>query len=594
MSKLLMFAPSDPGVYMLSTVYDPTVDGSDASNSGKFIPAVGSIIVDDTTLDGSRPLYSVVSVNETTYETTMVPATMVSGSKNTDKLVSYGNDVYMLYYDNRSRPTTLMVDGKISIFGMNAAEYRLTRSVIIDGNVTTEVISQDIETDGSVVGTRIPIVESPISGVRKCSNCYTTYSITDGDVISLEIFDSAGVQIMNIKLIAKRSIILNDVDVKNNPIVNFEVTCNQESGDNWYLYVGQDPEELAIFPILTYADGSTQMLTIDNQSCYIYGLDEISTDYAGKQYPVLVKYFVPAKVPVSETVQVSTTTNVNNGTETIVEETRYTNLDGFKTLTVRKMVSVIDAVRGNISKVSVIPSYNNETRRWELTFVAYYQNREFSKLLNTENIEYVDSSFDGTSASYGIKQKIAFNVYDIVDNVRELIHSQEIVIEINDPNSSMPFLLADTDDSEFIYGNNIYPHSRPYIGFKDTIDGSAGGYYIPSSKFTTEEEFLDNFYIQASPPFGSTETVAPTPTHFAIKSINNKTETVNYIKIQRVESDNNLGTGYDKIFMLRDDSDNIGSLVGSTVIVEFAVMNSTSGNLNYEVLYGVPVKIIRE
>ena len=98
MATISVYGEDQPRVYPLSRIYDPDIDGTDASASGKIIPEVCSQIVDDTK-GLHNQLYTVTAVDPETYKVTMVPTAIVmTEDGQPDRVLSYGNDIYMLYY----------------------------------------------------------------------------------------------------------------------------------------------------------------------------------------------------------------------------------------------------------------------------------------------------------------------------------------------------------------------------------------------------------------------------------------------------------------------------------------------------------------
>ena len=108
--KQILFGERAAGVYLKTEIYDPDIDGSDITSSGKIVPAIGSLIIDIT--EGRQvQQYTVVAVDQTTYKVTMVPSTyVVDSTTQTDRVLSYGNDLFFLYFNSvtvSSNPYTI-------------------------------------------------------------------------------------------------------------------------------------------------------------------------------------------------------------------------------------------------------------------------------------------------------------------------------------------------------------------------------------------------------------------------------------------------------------------------------------------------------
>lgn len=223
-NDLLLFGDIAPDVYRLSTIYDPDLDfvlTSDTTfqdgvtyytregsgdhvtyvaatvtvgaaiplntyyiegqgpteQSGKFVPAVNSLVVDDTIGNGVYVLYVVHSVDEDTLKSTLRPVRLVEEDDDApNRIVGYGNDVYMLYYDiqdsnsisipqesdDSGEPsvvygvsTRLRLDRKLVFYGKHPAYYQLVK---VDAEGKREVISRVLNGDNFATATAVPIV----------------------------------------------------------------------------------------------------------------------------------------------------------------------------------------------------------------------------------------------------------------------------------------------------------------------------------------------------------------------------------------------------------------------------------------------------
>ena len=104
--QLVLFKQEGQHIYDYTNVYDPDVH---PSSSGKIIPAVRSLVVDNRTSEWR--VLMVESVDPVTFKCTYrdFPYKVIDRRS---MIYNYGNDVFMLYYDNRSTPTRLVVDAK--------------------------------------------------------------------------------------------------------------------------------------------------------------------------------------------------------------------------------------------------------------------------------------------------------------------------------------------------------------------------------------------------------------------------------------------------------------------------------------------------
>ena len=550
-NQLLLFGPDSPAIYPFTSIYDPDINGADPESSGKTVPHVDSIVVYDQLPGVAIALGVVKSVHPVTRKATIVPGRFISETDTaSDRIIGYGNDIFMLFYDERTTPKRLVIDSKLIIFGNNSAEYRLMKA---DNEGVESAISLYINSENQVESERVPIEETGVTAVRRCANCYTTSTLTVGDRVTLELYDAAGILTARITLIAEPATILNDLSSAANPIVDFTALANQQEGaestDPWFLYSDQNPSNLTIFPKLHFANGATQVISVDNQSCFIYGLGDVNTQLIGREYPILLKYFLADRVqsPIAQG-------------------------DAARFITYENVIKINARTQYGYSKISVVPTWNSGTSRWQLRFFAYYQSRN-SFLDITSQVTYDGTAFSGTTL--GTRQNLVLNAPQVLVGGGTGTYVQTLSILLDTVNSSMPYTIASTAESVLIYGVTDVSHTRPRIWY----DAAIGKYFVPTSAFANVDKFIENFYINADAPWlSASETEPPTPTHFILRdAAGGAPLMVNPIAIAQYNAQLTLTT-----------VGGTNQYLNSTVLVEFLL--HTGGQ--YQVLYGVPVSVI--
>lgn len=569
MATISIYGEDQSRVYPLTRIYDPDVDGKDVSASGKIVPEVCSQIVDDTT-GLHNQLYTVTAVDPETYKVTMVPTAIVmTEDAQPDRILSYGNDIYMLYYATVAitdstgtviRLTRLVIDNKLAFFGHHGAQYELIRT---NADGTTTVVSQNFDTTNTPTGTRVPVVETAVPGVRKCVNCYSYATFEDGEQIALRIYDAAGIMIAIVQLITKQALILNELDDGSNPIVGFDIVANQMLDGDIILYTNQNKVELALYPQITYADGTTQVVSIDGVSGFLYGLEDVSTLYPGASYTLTAKYYITDDTPA-----------------TIAEG------EGVRYLACTKTLRIVNTSKYSISKISVIPVWQKDLSNWRLELFAYKENRRgFSLLTKTATVD------NFTPNLFNRRQEIQIHAKQTPDSGIEEPYDQTLSIELKDPTKDYPWFLLKDDynqPSDPTYGDNTNPHIAPVIYYgRDTTtdDTNVNTYFIPGTLFqatqtqTATEVFLENFYFNIRPPMIDQESAAPIPTHFTVRDPSSGIAVLT--QPRSVEE-------FSKPLYLKAQLD---QYVGSTLVVEF--WKQTNKN-SFDIIYGVPVMVIAE
>ena len=616
------FADREPDVYKLEDIYDPEIHGTTNTANGKFIPAVGSIVVDLTTPTANAfALFVVVSVNDGThllpYQCTLKPIAL-SQMSIIDKLFTYGNDAYMLYYDTRTDPTTLSISSNLMLLGDNSSQYILYKHEL-DGTKTPLSINRD--SGGNITGNYVPIVETASPGVRRPNHCETTLPLNDNDLVTMEVYDSALTKNMDIILISKRATTLNDLNANNSIITGFDVSCNQEKVTGEFkVFPGQNKDDLAIFPKLTFSTGEELIVPVDDAVCFMYGWENINTDlHIGNWnsgtpislvpyllngisytpiYHVLVnnlyyKCLTTGTTGVTEPVWDTTVGSVTSDGSILWE--RVETASGMEHSILFKYY-LSDDVQSDISngtevrwvectktvivestdlstevgKINIIPIWNG-VDAYTFEYIAYPKGRSYGTVV-TNVMEFSDAQPpDGTSSSLGIWQTVRMR-YPLVDtNGIAYNYRQDIQVKLEAHGGPLPnYSIRDNISSPLIFGAQDSQHDRPAIKF----DGS--NYFVSNSRFPDKDDFVENFFLNANAPWVEPgESICPEPTHFMIRRPSSLAAlTVDVIAVE----------DYDHNIVMNSTT---MPIVGDTLLVEFLL--AVGGG--YATLYGVPVEV---
>lgn len=552
-NNIILFGDKRPDALPLSQLYDPDKDVSDISSSGKLVPAVGSLVIDDVNDNTYDTLYWVSAISAN-YKCTLRPIRYVLTDESDDPtqsaILTYGSSRFVLFYDDRVKPTKLEIDGKLYILGTQKVEYRLLRT---NRAGEEEIISQYIGADERYDGNRIPLT-NVVAGngtIKICTNCHTLFPLVDGEIVTLQIFNANGQQTEEYNLITKRSIIQDDLASDGNPIVAFDADATQMINDEFYLYENQSPTALNISPYVTYADGNTQIFAIDNVSCFMYGFDRDNIpSYPGRRFKILIKKFLSTR--------------------------QTTSIDSFdktnRSVSVEKWVNIVKNGTQYSMKLSVIPWYDSANYKYQLKFFAYTEEKEHVY----DVTDYIDINDEFDPSLYNREQylKAQFNTDNIFQNGINTIYQQSWWITLREPGAYETYILKDTKNDEYAYGVESSTVRRPVIHYDTTLQQ----YFIPTSVFANQEAFLECFYRFARPPYNTATDLAPTiPTHFTIRAIDDANVLITTpIPVEQ----------YNQVWnIVRSGS--AAQLVGGVVLVEFLNLVGTE----YKILYGVPVQV---
>ena len=538
-STVIIYNNRKPDSYLESDIFDP-----DNPSSGKYFPSLYSIVIKK---DGS--LWYVSDRNESTYKVTLTPCNIIS-TEDEDavaKIVSYGNDRYCLYQDTRVSPYKLIVDAKLLFYGNSLKEYILTHA---NDNGEEEIISIYLDSTDTFVSDRIPMtsVSENIRAYKFPTNCHTTCKLTEGDVVTLKVFNNLGNIAASVNLFVRNAVWLNDLNSLSNPIVDLNATCLQERGSDWYIKERQDTSHLNIQPYLVYSDGTTVKVNVDNERCFIYGLDDFIPSYPGYYQTVIIKYFLGRN-------EIST--------------------QGSKFLTCTKKLVVVKEKEDFSVKVSPIPIFNRSTGKWYLRYFVYTDDRDACHDLTDYTVENEEFPFDGSSEKWGTEQHVVidYDLSTVLNLGEELPGSQGFYITVWDPTRYERYTLRDNKNTDIVYGADGSIVRRPVLHYDATI----GSYYIPTSIFRNKEAVIESFYTYARPFYDTrTETEPPTPTHFTVREATSGAQIIS----NPIDLDN-YGAAFNRI------SSVTSTYIDQVVIVEFLQLVKN----DYVILYGVPVDV---
>lgn len=540
-------------VHPLSDIYDP----DNIEGSGNIVPTVGSILT-----EGTR-LYTVLSVNPTTYKTTYAQATIVVTDEDSGdqvSIVSYSNDIFSLYADDRNSPTRLQPDTRLIVTGRTPARYRL---FINRGTEDEKVISKYYGSDGGQISDYVPMFQvltsdNQPSGQAYAFPCHTSEVLSDGQEVSMVIYNDHGASVAEVNLFWRSSVIMNETPGYRPRITGLRVSATQmRNNGEIYLHETQDPDSLNMQLYVVYDDGNEQPVDIDNQKTFVYNLEQFRASYAGMTQEVLYKYYLSNTEELAEGV--------------LPEPGSYISL--------RVPIIVLPTELGVTAKISVMPRWSVSLNQWVLKYFLYTTDRD-TMIDITPHVTVTSGTFNGSSTMFGIWQEFEIGVDMMVvlpsQYSEQIVYRQPVTLRLQNIAIYEHYLIRDTLGSPIVYGLDTQASNRPVLMYDNTLER----YFVPTDTFTDVDEFIESFYRRASPPYISdAEDVAPTPTHFTVRDINNGTMVISEpIPVE----------DYDQAFSI------IGAVkdrllgTAANVIFEFTYRQDVSTDL---ILYGVPVDV---
>lgn len=480
MTDKTLFKDERPDVHLLKDIYDP-----DDPNSGSIIPLEGSLVH-----MGDGIYYYVAHVHSVTHKTTLNPQKIVDVDDDTiTSIVDYDNSRFHVFYDDRVEPTKLNIDSLLTLFGINNTEYVLKR--VNPESMEEEIVSVYYNANGEFVGNRIPMALNQETQTKYCTNCHTLLSLTDNEKIVMEVYDHAGTLSAQVVLWTKRATILNDL-AEPKIITDFQLRSVQEKDGYIQLFEKQDISALMLTPTLKYNNGEEEIVPVDDQVCFLYGVEDLIASYPGLKQTVMCKYFLrPSQ-------QASNAVDHVKGRFVVVEK------------------DII--VKGNEMlfsvKLSIIPIWNFAESKYVLYFYLYSTTRQHAMDV-TEHVEIL-SVFNGQDFDREQELQYSIKLHEIFDFDGTNTHVQKTWLRLKPWNLGVErYIIKDTAEDEYAYGVESSTYRRPVIHYDETL----GQYFIPTSIFENVEAFLEVTYIHAHPLFdNNVELNAPEPTHFTVRN----------------------------------------------------------------------------
>ncbi len=531
----------NPGTFLYSSLYLPSVAGS----TGLIVPAVGSVIVNGSTLQ------TVTSVNLALLTFTLADVLLGNADDGLSSVVSYGNDLFRAFYDTRSNPYRLSVSERVIIYGGAPSTYQVVRYP--SDPVQKTPISRYYDATGTYVSPLVPL-ERLSPGVNSwiCPACQMTIQPADNEELGLEIYNDVGTLVATVSLFAKQSAIINDAFAYQPRIVSIAVQSTQKlaTGD-CYIFERQSFDNLDLQAILTYQDGSTRLVNIDSKQCFLYGQEDFIASYGGLRQTMMIKYFLSSD-------EVAVGTDLTDGS-----------------ISIEFNVVVVANKSTATVKLSVVPEWNAATAQYVLRYFYYSTNHQ-ACVDATSYISIISGTYTGNNYinTQSFVVSLDLSKIDPTTYSASVIYTQNIAIKLQPQITLVRYTLQDALSSPYVYGQDSTNSRRPVLFY----DASLNQYFIPSGIFTNLQAVINSFYTNANPPYDpQVDAAAPIPTHFLIRdAFQGAMITPTILPLST----------YSAAFTIISAVG--GNYVGSTVIVEFINQVSPTNNL---ILYGVPVDV---
>jgi hypothetical protein len=540
-----------PGIYQRNMIYDPTWNDPSYAlyKQSKIVPAEGSLVRDTD----QTPLW-VSAIDPVTFIPTYTTAAVSSDNFNVTSLLNMGNTTMRLYADYRALPYPVTPDNKAVFLGKTPRFYTLVRYPNTDRET---VVSQYFDTDGKLTSNFIPVkAQDSDNNSWYLPRCHISVVLEENEEISVRIFSEDGSELYSALMFAKQSAVVNEDVIYSPTIVGMTVSGNQQLSDGtFFVYEKQNFDSLGLTATIIYDNGTSEEVPVDGDKCILYGADDFISSFSGLKQTVTMKYFRSRDETIAP--------GLSDVTGSMISKS--------------VAVTVIPNTLGATSKIAAIPVYNSAQARYIIRYWMYFAD-DRGHLDVSPYATILAGQLETDASHFGVQQTYTVGVdMHLVDPARyrtSTIFQQNIVMQLNPPNTLVKWTLRDAGTSQYVFGQDNIQSRRPSIRYDETRKQ----YFVPSAVFGNVQAFIKSFYTQASPPYDPSLTLLPPqPTHFVIRDL---------LSGQMLEPALIPVDQYDKAFTIIGDT--TGNYVGSVLIMEFvAVISGTKTN----VLFGVTVDV---
>lgn len=641
-NKVAAFGQRRAGVYLLSEIYNPDDTSSSVQNINKVIPAVGSIVVDDT-VGEHNTLYVVYSVDAVTHRSTLVNIAYNNGEEDLNNLrmlffsvapspyyypttdtVRQGDVTYYTLVNNEYRifdgstfeaGTTyyekknlyeLHVDERVSVYTSLGATYTIYRAASMNGvDASTQVVSQyymeEVNSNQVLIeGTEIPMDrvvipatdaygQDTVTDAYRPRTCYTTEEPKAGDTYLVIVRKSGSVDpndtinqprvVSQFTLVGHNMSHLVDINNSRRTIASITVGGNQYNIDENYFFITQDQRLDQLTFYLTINFTDMSSTTVDIDNVNAFVYIEENVNTASAgSESKIVFKYFPS---VSENLGLGT----GNG-YTIGPTGRY--------ITLTSKIKTIATAFSTVNRIVPIFAFNPNNNRYLIKPICY--NKDYSEPTVINDYSASSPAVTGYNSGITTNEQTIGLVYHYENNNISSMSSEYTetyyirLYAISDGNQTGVYYYFRHPGAQtgVIFGKDPRPALKQTTNnnYKFSISDTSGTY-------SSKDYFLKHYYYNANPPAPYSASGTQQPTHFRLRKVS--------VSSNSVIIDNNIAYGpvaIDTFFAQEPANQLIAanralhstSTVPATAILEFLTQN---GDNTYNVIFGVPIDVIK-
>jgi hypothetical protein len=313
-----------------------------------------------------------------------------------------------------------------------------------------------------------------------------------GELVTVVIYDDAGIEVCREQLIVINSTFIRQVDTSQKYIK--EVTLKSP-------FLSENDDKLLEFPLNTpvdafnmigvvhYSDGSTNEMPVDQTKFSVFGLEDFISTVVGQHFPISLCYTLsPGEV----------TYNATTG------EGRYITAP-YEMLTVNQ--------NGAFTvKLYCYPVWVDANVGYQLKWFLYNLDRNLSYDV-TGFVHYNLNSDQFNGKAYGLNQNLSvyINLRDVTPIFKSFIFNQTLTVVLKEPGTARTtnWTIAYEPNQDPLYGVNLHAKAQMVTASNWRLRLDSG--------INTADVWLERVFYDGKPIIDyRREVKAPTPNFFAI------------------------------------------------------------------------------
>jgi len=505
----------------------------------RYVPKVRDYVIDHTSYEVKR----VASIDPVTLIPTLVsitPPNANNGFSQNDILFGVGPgtqaDTYRVYLDKAVTPYVLAVDARLKVGGSGSSFAKIFKGS--DVSSSGKIISRLYDQNGVLLTDNIPLELAAFdttdnTSIKVVSVCYTNESLTDGELVTVVIYNDMGHVVSKRQLLVENTAFIRSVNSGKKYITHISLDTPFLSPNSDVLIefpINIPTVGLDLKGIVHYSDGTQLKMPVDGTKFKIFGLEQYVGTITGQRVPLVLSYTLSTS------------------------ETTYNAVSADGKHITKPYTLLSQSQNGAyIVKLVGFPVWVDGATGYKMQWYMYTLDRNFVYNV-TEFVRFNINTAAFDPRAYGFLQNlsVSINLRDVSGSFRSYIHVQAVDIVLAVPGTSRTtnWTIGFDQGQTPPYGIDLYANAQNISAgvWKLKIDAGIASF----------DEWLERTYFATKPIVNQlTELIPPKTNYFAVICGTTRTEFP-------IENWNTVLTVGD------------GPVINGTLFIEFFFRNNTT------------------